>query len=108
MHRQKERYQRLMALLVLGVVLFTPPLLLVFNRPVRVLGLPLLLLYLFLAWGALVALAHRDTELAPREGRHLRGQKGLERASSRCAGSGMFQEGGTWRGRESPETSGLC
>lgn len=57
MHRQKERYQRLMALLVLGVVLFTPPLLLVFNRPVRVLGLPLLLLYLFLAWGALVALA---------------------------------------------------
>lgn len=46
----------LVALLLLGVVLFAPPLLLVFNKAVRILGIPALYLYLFAAWAALIAL----------------------------------------------------
>jgi hypothetical protein len=46
----------LTALFLLGVLLLVPPFLLVFNRPVQVLGLPLLYLYLFAAWAGLIAL----------------------------------------------------
>ena len=33
-----------------------PPLLRVFNRPVRILGMPVLYLYLFVAWAALIGM----------------------------------------------------
>ena len=56
MHRQGERHQRLVAIFVLGLVLLLPPLLLVFNRPAIVLGVPILHLYLFCAWAWLIAL----------------------------------------------------
>jgi hypothetical protein len=46
----------LIALFLLGVLLFAPPLLLVFNSATRVLGIPTLYLYLFAIWAALVAL----------------------------------------------------
>jgi hypothetical protein len=46
----------LIALFVLGVALLTPPLLIVFNSPARVLGVPVLYLYLFAVWVALIAL----------------------------------------------------
>jgi hypothetical protein len=46
--------RRLAALFVLGVVALYPPLLGAFNRPGTLLGIPLLPLYLFTAWGALV------------------------------------------------------
>jgi hypothetical protein len=49
--------ERCVALFILGVVLLLPPMLLVFNRPDRVMGIPILFLYIFLVWGALIALA---------------------------------------------------
>lgn len=56
MHRQGERHQRLVAIFVLGLMLLLPPLLLVFNRPATVLGIPVLYLYLFFTWAGLIAL----------------------------------------------------
>ena len=46
----------LVALLLLGVVFFAPPLLFVFNKAVRILGVPALYLYLFAAWAVLIGL----------------------------------------------------
>jgi hypothetical protein len=46
--------RRLAALFVMGVVAPYPPLLGAFNRPGTLLGIPVLPLYLFTAWGALV------------------------------------------------------
>jgi hypothetical protein len=46
----------LVALFVLGVVLLAPPLLIIFNKATRVLGVPTLYLYLFAVWAALIAL----------------------------------------------------
>lgn len=45
---------RLTAVAVLGIVAVNYPLLSVFDRPVLVLGLPLLWVYLFLVWAALI------------------------------------------------------
>ena len=50
--------ERLVATFLFGLALFNPPLLTVFSRPVMVLGIPLLYLYLFVVWlGLIVALA---------------------------------------------------
>ena len=57
MVRRDRTNERLVALFLLGSILLLPPVLLVFNRPVRVLGVPLLHLYIFAAWVALIALA---------------------------------------------------
>jgi hypothetical protein len=46
----------LVALFVLGIVLLAPPLLIVFNKATRILGIPTLYLYLFAIWLALIAL----------------------------------------------------
>lgn len=48
--------ERLMALFVLGVVMITPPFIGVFNKPVMVLNVPLLYVYLFAAWVLLIVL----------------------------------------------------
>jgi hypothetical protein len=56
MHRQNRNRDGFIALFVLGVFLLLPPFLLVFNHPGRVLGIPVLYLYLFLAWGLLIVL----------------------------------------------------
>ena len=48
--------QRLVALFLLGVLLFNYPLLALFAGSERVLGIPLLYLYLFTAWIALIGL----------------------------------------------------
>ena len=45
-----------MALFLLGALLLTPPLLIVFNQPTRVFGVPALYLYLFVVWAVLIAL----------------------------------------------------
>jgi hypothetical protein len=50
------RGQRLVALCLLGMLLFNYPLLAVFNVPVMLFGIPLLYVYFFVAWAALVAL----------------------------------------------------
>ena len=48
--------QRLVALFLLGVLLFNYPLLSLFAGSERVLGIPVLYLYLFTAWIALIGL----------------------------------------------------
>jgi len=50
------RGQRLAALCLLGFVLFSYPLLAIFNVHATVLGVPVLYAYFFAAWGALIAL----------------------------------------------------
>ena len=59
MIRRSRNGERLFALFLLGLLLLLPPVLLVFNRPVRVLGVPLLFLYVFTAWALLIALVAR-------------------------------------------------
>ena len=48
-----------------------PPLLLVFDRPADVGGIPLLYFYLFAAWGGLIVLLAAVTELAGRSDRDI-------------------------------------
>lgn len=48
--------EKLVALFALGLLLFSPPLLLLFNSPNEYLGFPILYLYLFGIWAMLVAL----------------------------------------------------
>jgi hypothetical protein len=45
----------LVALFVLGLVLLSWPFLTVANRPIAVLGIPLLVLYLFAVWVGIIA-----------------------------------------------------
>ena len=59
--RTRERF---IALFFLGVLLLAPPLLAVFNIPVRILGVPALYLYLFVAWVLLIALSALAIERA--------------------------------------------
>jgi hypothetical protein len=55
MKRTNVRNERLVGLFLLGLALFDYPLLALFNAPRLVLGFPLLYLYLFLAWAAVIA-----------------------------------------------------
>jgi hypothetical protein len=50
------RGQRLAALCLLGLVLFSYPVLAIFNVPTMLAGIPVLYLYFFVAWGALIGL----------------------------------------------------
>jgi hypothetical protein len=50
------RAQRLAALCLLGLALFSYPLLAIFNVPETLFGIPVLYAYFFAAWGALIAL----------------------------------------------------
>jgi hypothetical protein len=54
----------LVALFLLGVLLFAPPLLLIFNKETLILGVPTLYLYLFAVWAALIALVALAVERA--------------------------------------------
>ncbi|MBM3525792.1 MAG: hypothetical protein FJX57_22810 [Alphaproteobacteria bacterium] len=55
----RRRPERLIGLVLLAVLLFSPAIMAAFARPTRVLGLPLLLVYVFAAWGLVVALLAR-------------------------------------------------
>jgi uncharacterized membrane protein len=48
--------QRMVAICLLGLLLFNFPLLAVFNVQATVFGVPVLYAYFFVAWGALIAL----------------------------------------------------
>jgi hypothetical protein len=48
--------ERLVALFALGLLLFSPPLLALFNSPAELFGLPLLYVYLFASWICLLIL----------------------------------------------------
>ena len=52
----ERRAQRLVALCMLGWVLFNYPVLAVFNVSGSILGIPVLYAYLFLAWALLILL----------------------------------------------------
>ncbi len=57
MHRSNRAGDRLIAVFLLGVVALLPPVLLIFNRPERVLGVPILYLYVLVAWSLIIALS---------------------------------------------------
>lgn len=57
MSRMTLTGQRLVALFLLGCLLLNFPLLYLFERAVTIGGVPLLFVYVFVAWPALIALA---------------------------------------------------
>ena len=77
----------LITLFVLGALLLTPPLLVVFNQATRLFGVPILYLYLFVVWAALITLValaverrdaaddlgEADTEISGRESSQVTG-----------------------------------
>ena len=58
----------LVALFLLGALLLAPPLLIIFNKATRVLGIPTLYLYLFVVWTTLIALVAVIVEPRDRAG----------------------------------------
>ncbi len=56
--------ERLISLFLLGVLLFSPPFLLIFDLPETVGGFPLLYLFLFIAWCGVIILAAITVESA--------------------------------------------
>lgn len=56
MDAEERKVQRLVALCMLGFVLFNYPVLALFNRPVQVFGIPLGYAFIFVAWAALIGL----------------------------------------------------
>lgn len=56
MNKPNVKGQRLVALFLLGNLLFNYPLLALFNQPRMILGIPLLYVYVFGAWAMLIAL----------------------------------------------------
>ena len=56
MHASSRKRQQMVGLFLLGCLLFNYPLITLFDRPVLVLGVPLLYAYLFGAWALVIAL----------------------------------------------------
>lgn len=56
MHRSDITGQRLVAIVLLGCVLFNYPVLSLFSKPAALFGIPLLYLYLFAMWALLIGL----------------------------------------------------
>ncbi len=56
--------ERLISLFLLGLLLFNPPLLSIFDLPETVIGFPILYIYLFTAWAVLVLLMALTIESA--------------------------------------------
>lgn len=54
--------ERGVALFLVGLVCFMPPVLGIFSKPVAPFGLPLLYVWLFAVWAALILLAARAAE----------------------------------------------
>jgi len=52
----ESKGQRFVALCMLGMVLFNFPILALFNVPGTLFGVPVLYVYIFCAWAALIAL----------------------------------------------------
>jgi hypothetical protein len=71
MSRPGPTGERLVALFILGLVLFNPPVLSIFNRTAELFSVPLLYLYLFLAWAFLIALTGLLVERAEEGGENV-------------------------------------
>lgn len=56
MHRSDITGQRLVAIVLLGCVLFNYPVLSLFSKPAALFGIPLLYFYLFAMWVLLIGL----------------------------------------------------
>ena len=56
MNKHNVKGERLIALFMLGNILFNYPLLALFNQPIMLGGIPLLYLYVFGTWSALIVL----------------------------------------------------
>ena len=56
MQERERKGQRLIALFILGCVLFNYPVLSLFSKPGIWLGIPLLYLYIFAVWALLIGL----------------------------------------------------
>lgn len=56
MGRWSRKGERLVAVFLAGVLLFNYPVLAVFNRAAEVFGIPLVYVYIFTAWGGVIAL----------------------------------------------------
>jgi hypothetical protein len=56
MFQSMVKSQRLVAVFLLGVVLFNYPVLALFNRAAEVLGIPVLYVFIFGAWAAMIGL----------------------------------------------------
>ncbi len=56
MHRSDITGQRLVAIVLLGCVLFNYPVLSLFSKPNALFGIPLLYFYLFAMWALLIGL----------------------------------------------------
>ena len=56
MHRSDITGQRLVAIVLLGCVLFNYPVLSLFSKPAALFGIPLLYFYLFAMWALLIGL----------------------------------------------------
>ncbi len=56
MNRRFLKGQRLIAVFAIGALLFSYPILSLFNRPQLLFGMPILYVYLFVTWAALIAL----------------------------------------------------
>jgi hypothetical protein len=54
--RRSDTTERLIALFLLGLLLFNYPVLAVFNRTAEVAGIPLVYFYIFAAWAGFIAL----------------------------------------------------
>lgn len=57
MDRETRRGQRLLALFGLGCVLFSAPALVLFGQAGTLAGIPAAVIYIFLAWAAVIGLA---------------------------------------------------
>lgn len=58
-HKARRTEQRAMVLLILGVVLLLPPMAGIFQIDAKIGGVPVTLVYLFLVWAGLIAVAAR-------------------------------------------------
>ena len=56
MNQSNTKMQRLAVIFVLGNLLFNYPLLALFNRAIMLGGIPLLYVYVFVAWALLIGL----------------------------------------------------
>jgi hypothetical protein len=72
--RTNIRNERLVALLLFGLLLFNYPLLAMFNAPDLILGIPKLYLYLFVAWAAVIAGAALILRLSDQDDSDARGE----------------------------------
>ncbi|MCW5731562.1 MAG: hypothetical protein KIT20_12450 [Alphaproteobacteria bacterium] len=78
--RQNGLNEKLVAIFLLALALFNPPLLAVFGVPASFLGLPILYLYLFVAWAGVILALALAMERTPDETPEDRGPGGAGQA----------------------------